>query len=193
MINATKTKYNKAPRASAGAQKWCAHPYFPQKSRTSSSLPFSLVNTLTCALLAPLPLFILSHHLPSSPSLSHLSLYLQTNSVLYTLTPFAPDPSRLNAYLQRPRLDMTVWNHAKSCIDHLREKKLCIAIADCEGAIPLDHVDLTRPTAFVLGNELTGISQQVCEGGREKKSERESVCVYVMHKFPDVLTNFTCM
>ena len=127
---------------------------FAPFSLLSLLFSFSISYPLTHSLFLSLSL-LLSSSLSVSPS-SHRLLSL--NFFLFSTLPLL----HLARFHQYPcRLDMMVWDHPSECVEHLRRKGLRIAIADCEGATPMEEVDFTRPTAVVLGNELTGISQQV--------------------------------
>ena len=59
-------------------------------------------------------------------------------------------------------LDVTVWKDGVSCIEALRSDGYRI-VATCldESAKPIDTLDLSRKTALVFGNELSGISPEM--------------------------------
>ncbi len=50
------------------------------------------------------------------------------------------------------------WPDPASCVRALRARGLRVAVSDLQGGMPLDDLDLTRPTALVFGNEHAGVS-----------------------------------
>ncbi len=47
---------------------------------------------------------------------------------------------------------------ARNAIDWLTDRKVCIAAARCDGAVPYTEYDFSQPTAIVLGTEAEGLS-----------------------------------
>jgi len=61
-------------------------------------------------------------------------------------------------------LDVTEWEEPVACVQSLQSQGFQVVVtALTDQAIPLDQVDVTRPTAFVFGNEQHGASDQMLE------------------------------
>jgi len=53
------------------------------------------------------------------------------------------------------------WKTTKQCITELKKRGHRIVVTSLEASKPIHEVDFTTPTAFVLGNEKEGISEEM--------------------------------
>jgi tRNA (guanosine-2'-O-)-methyltransferase len=61
-------------------------------------------------------------------------------------------------------LNRRIWQQTPDCLHKLKaEGYQIVATALTEKAVPLNQIDLNRPTAFVLGNEKDGISSEALQ------------------------------
>jgi TrmH family RNA methyltransferase len=56
---------------------------------------------------------------------------------------------------------MGVSVNVRNAVDHLRATGLRVLAADGAGEATLDDVDLTRPTAWIFGNEAWGLPEEI--------------------------------
>ncbi len=59
-------------------------------------------------------------------------------------------------------LDVRKWSTTAECVGFLRERGYQLAVTHLsEGAVAIDEVDFSRPTAVVFGNEKEGVSREM--------------------------------
>lgn len=61
-------------------------------------------------------------------------------------------------------VEIKKWKSTQECVQKLREqgKKIIVTHLDAT-SVPIDEVDFSQPTAFVLGNEKDGVSPEMIE------------------------------
>lgn len=60
-------------------------------------------------------------------------------------------------------LDITKWKHPIPCVKYLKDNNYQIVSTHLESSVPISHIDFTKPTAIVFGNEKDGVSQEMLE------------------------------
>lgn len=59
-------------------------------------------------------------------------------------------------------VELNKWKSTKECVQHLKSKGYqIVATALSPKSVPIHQVDFSKPTAFVLGNEKDGISEEM--------------------------------
>jgi tRNA (guanosine-2'-O-)-methyltransferase len=58
-------------------------------------------------------------------------------------------------------LDIKKWTDPASCASQLKSEGYQIIVTHLDAAVPLDEIDVTKPTAIVLGNERDGVSAEM--------------------------------
>ena len=57
-----------------------------------------------------------------------------------------------------------MWPSSANCVQSLKSAGYRIAVTDCsEASCTLHEVDMSQPIAFVFGNEVRGVSEEVGE------------------------------
>jgi tRNA (guanosine-2'-O-)-methyltransferase len=83
--------------------------------------------------------------------------------LLYTIERF-PRIGKKSSSSANKWLDRRKHKSVDACFTHLRQKGFSIlATRPDEGSLPVFDLDLTKPTAFVLGNESRGVSDEAAE------------------------------
>lgn len=60
-------------------------------------------------------------------------------------------------------LKVTKFQNIADCIGDLRQRGFKIFATHLEAAVPIDNIDFTQPTAFILGNEKDGVSREALD------------------------------
>jgi tRNA (guanosine-2'-O-)-methyltransferase len=58
-------------------------------------------------------------------------------------------------------LEVRKWKTTAECVTHLKEQGYQICVTALDAAKPLQEIDFSRPSAFVLGNEKDGVTQEM--------------------------------
>lgn len=64
--------------------------------------------------------------------------------------------------------EVTRWKSTKDCVLNLKKQGFKICVTHLEASRPIDEIDFSQPTAFVLGNEKDGISPEMVELSDER-------------------------
>lgn len=60
------------------------------------------------------------------------------------------------------------WPQTKGCVQALKQEGYQICVTSLEASRPLQEIDFTKPTAFVLGNEKSGVSAEMLAAADER-------------------------
>lgn len=61
-------------------------------------------------------------------------------------------------------LEIKRWKSTRDCVDFLKSQGKQIIVTHLDStSVPIDAVDFSKPTAFVLGNEKSGVSKEMIE------------------------------
>lgn len=58
-------------------------------------------------------------------------------------------------------LNITRWKNTTDCVLDLKRKGYKIYVTHLEGALPIQELDFSQPCAIVLGNERSGVSEEM--------------------------------
>lgn len=82
----------------------------------------------------------------------------------------------LRNVLPAARLDVRPWESATTCFTQARAQGRVVAAAALTAdAVPLETLNVQQPLLLVFGNEVHGLSQEVCANEARRLGEREGV------------------
>lgn len=65
-------------------------------------------------------------------------------------------------------VEVKKWNTSPECIEQIKKEGYQIVVTSLEASKPLKEVDFSKPTAFVLGNEKSGVSEEMLKAADER-------------------------
>lgn len=65
-------------------------------------------------------------------------------------------------------IEVKKWKSTSAVIDYFKKNKIRICVTSLEAAKPIHEIDFTSPIALVLGNEKSGISQEMSDAADER-------------------------
>ncbi|MBC7753958.1 MAG: RNA methyltransferase [Moraxellaceae bacterium] len=65
-------------------------------------------------------------------------------------------------------VEVKKWKNTRDAVKYFKDNKIRICVTSLEASKPLHEIDFTTPLALVLGNEKSGVSQEILDAADER-------------------------